>query len=436
MGVAGPTRPRVSRETRLLLVTILISIAALWALARIRFPERPASTNPVPPLLTQLASPPGFDDLASEVSTLDSRVLPSLAQVGDTTSLRVRDAIGAILLPPAASSGGISATHHLLDSRDSDLKVMARDPASGLTLIWIPGAPAPELTPWTTQRLERSRYMIASDVSPQGPSLRPVFIGRLHPGTNPAWPGSLWLLPARADVRPGEFLFMTDGSLAGLVISHAGALALVPGETVLEAVDGLLAGKSSIGGWLGVAVQALPRALSSPMTGRGTGAAPGVIIAWVDPQGPAAGALSVMDIIEAAGGVSIASPEDWRVRVARLQPAESIVLRVRRGAEKIDVSLTAAARPALTDPSALGLTLRTVGRLGAEVVTVESGSSADRAGIREGDLITAVGEIRAPTAQQITRAFAAAPGDRPLLVAITHGEVHRVVAIEKVMSEK
>ena len=101
----GPARPRVSRETRLLLVTILVSMATLWALARIRFPDRPATTNPVPPLLTQLAAPPRFDDLASEVSKLDSRLLPSLVPVGQTASLRVRDAVGAILLPNTTRRG-------------------------------------------------------------------------------------------------------------------------------------------------------------------------------------------------------------------------------------------------------------------------------------------------------------------------------------------
>ncbi len=50
-------RPRVSRETRLLLTTALLSVVALWILARIRFPDQPAGT-PVQPLLTQLASGP------------------------------------------------------------------------------------------------------------------------------------------------------------------------------------------------------------------------------------------------------------------------------------------------------------------------------------------------------------------------------------------
>jgi hypothetical protein len=49
-------RPRVSRETRLLLAAGVMAVAALWLLARIRFPERPVSPNPVPSVLSQLTS--------------------------------------------------------------------------------------------------------------------------------------------------------------------------------------------------------------------------------------------------------------------------------------------------------------------------------------------------------------------------------------------
>ena len=292
--------------------------------------------------------------------------------------------------------------------------MIARDAASGLALVAIAGAPAPELVPWTTQRLERSRYMIASDLSAQGASLRPVFVGRLHSGASLAWSGDVWIVPARTDVTPGEFLFSTDGSLAGLVIAHGGQPAIVPGDTVLRVVDDLLARKTDAVGWLGLEVQSLPSSLVSGP------AAPGVMIAWVDPKGPAATRLSIMDVVETAGGEPVASPEQWRVRVARLQPGESIALRVRRSGQTSDVSVTAGAPPA-TDPMTLGLTLRTVRPIGAEVVRVADGSAAARAGIREGDLITAIDDVKAPSAQQVGLTFDAAPKGRAVLVAITRG---------------
>jgi hypothetical protein len=431
MGLPGPTRPRVSRETRLLLATILISIAVLWALARIRFPDRPATTNPVPPLLTQLAAPPAFDDLASEVAKLESRLLPSLVDVGPSSALRVRDAVGAMFLPAAEGT----------PPPVPEMRVLARDAASGLALVAIPGAPAPELVPWETPRLERPRYLIATTASAQGPSLRPVFIGRLHPVASPAWPGGIWTMPVRTTVTPGEFLFTTDGALAGLVVASGESPALVPGGALLRAADELLATKTRAGGgWLGVEVQTLPHPLSSAIrrqaaTEAGGPAAPGVMIAWVDPNGPAAEKLLAMDVIETAGGKPVRSPDEWRILLARLLPSESIVLRVRRGEETREVPLTVAARPKPGGPVALGLRMRTIRGIGAEILEVADGSAAAHAGLREGDVITAIGDIHTPAASQVTEAFADAPGDRPLLAAITRGKRHVVLAIEKFSSE-
>ncbi|MGH9314245.1 MAG: PDZ domain-containing protein, partial [Vicinamibacterales bacterium] len=353
----APARPRISRETRLLLFTILISMAALWALARLRFPERPATPNPVPPFLTQLAAPPSFGDLASEISTLEPQLLPSLAIVELpalplAVVLRVRDDVGATLL--ATPSGSIGAERSVLPT------LVAHDPASRLALMKIPGAPAPELTPWSPDRIDRPRFMVASDVSGQGASLRPVFVGRLHPATDPAWPGEIWVLPARTGVAPGDFLFTIDGALAGLVIPHAGTLALVPGDTVLRTAEHLLGQKTAEAGWLGVEVQALTPRLASA-----TGARAGVIVSSVHPQGPAAARLAVTDVIETAGGAPMASPDEWRVRVARLMPGESIVFRVRRRGETVDVSVMAATPPAPGSPLTLGLTMQTLSRAGA-----------------------------------------------------------------------
>lgn len=417
----GPAPPRLSRETRLLLVTILVAMSALWALARIRFPERPATPNPVTPLLTQLAVSPGFDDLATQVSTLESRLLPSLVPIdvpgaAATPGLRVRDDIGATLLP--ASNGD----PHRAGPDPS--VVLAHDAVSGLALVRIPGAPAPELTLWSPQRLDRPRYLFASDFSQRDPSLRPVFIGRMQPSRSAGWSGDIWVLPVRTAVAPGDLLFTTEGALAGLVIPHAGVLALVPGETLLAAADLLRSRGPVPAGWLGIDVHDL-----SPALVTATGARTGVIVSRVYPDGPAAAAFSATDVIEAANGEPVASMDDWRAISARLRPGASIALTVRRREKVFNVTLTAAAPPpAQTVRQPLGLTLRSVPALGAEVVDVATPSSAGRAGLLAGDLIVAIGDIQRPTPAQVTRAFAAA-SDRPVLAVIARGERHQVVAL-------
>src|SRR5262245_22409325 len=76
-----PHRPRVSRETRLLLATVFFSMIALWVLARIRFPEQPHAPNPVAPLLTQLAPDTAFEDLARAVYELEPKAASALTMI-------------------------------------------------------------------------------------------------------------------------------------------------------------------------------------------------------------------------------------------------------------------------------------------------------------------------------------------------------------------
>jgi hypothetical protein len=87
MELTGLRRSRISRDTRLLLLTACIAVAALWVLARLRFPERPVTANPIPPLLTQLAPRASLEDLASEVAQLQPFVVPLLHAL-DVQSLR------------------------------------------------------------------------------------------------------------------------------------------------------------------------------------------------------------------------------------------------------------------------------------------------------------------------------------------------------------
>jgi hypothetical protein len=391
-----------------------VSLAALWALARIRFPERPVTPNPVPPLLTQLTEPRGFEDLAAQIAQLEPRIMPSLALAGSSVALRVRDHAGLVLGPPP--EGAVPAGD----------RALAVDPISGLRLVPVAPAPAPEVRPWDGAQLDRSRYLLAADVAGGSVALRPVFVSRLDPVQSAAWPNDIWLLPRRTNVAPGEFLFTLDGAFAGLAAAHAGVPALVPGSTVLGAVDTLVKSKGVGGGWLGVEVQTVPPSLSAGSEGPS-----GVIVTWVHPRGPAAQQLLVMDVIEAIGDAPIASPAEWRSRVAQVPPGATIALRTRRGVTPRDVSLTAAGGPPPAEPASLGLTMRTLRRVGVEVLAVDGGSAAARAGIREGDVITAIGDVHAPTAQEVIGAFDAAPAGGVVLAAVTRGNAHRIVEVIK-----
>jgi hypothetical protein len=172
-------RPRVSRETRRLLITAALAVLTLSVLARFRFPDRPVTPNPVP-LLTQLTSPSRFSDLATTIGDVRTRLSPWLVALVPTdiaraagrpservAALRIRSDLAVAILPPDMRS----------DQRDP-LGVIAEDPTTGLAVVNVRAENA--LTPpaiWTPDDLDAPRYVVATSPSRTGVSLRPSFAG-------------------------------------------------------------------------------------------------------------------------------------------------------------------------------------------------------------------------------------------------------------------
>lgn len=423
-----PLRPSVSRETRLLLTIVVVSLATLWVLARIRFPGRSATPNPVPPVLAQLAPPSAFEDITSTVAQLRPRI-------GEIVSPIVVQADGPVSHPAPAQAllirDGLAIA--ILGEHDKprtaegvSLEISARDPLTGLTLLQIPAEDGPPASVWPSRGLQYPRFLIASDVSGGGLSLRPVFIGSLNSIASPRWSGSLWAVPYGVELQAGTFLFTVAGEFAGLAIRHDDQPAIVPAELLTSAADRLSRqphpGSTSLGADVQTLSPTLAAALQSPS---------GVVVTWVDPAGPAAGVLSAMDVVERVNGTAVTSPEQWEAQVLGLSSGSTVALDVRRQGETRQVRVIAQGkRPAPADP-VLGLTLRTLPRVGAEVLHVLPRSIAARAGIQAGDVITKADDLESPSPAQIARLFAAESSGGSLVVALTRGQDHQVLAIPK-----
>ena len=423
-------RPRVSRETRWLLTTALVALAVLWVLASIRFPDRPAMPGPVQPLLTQLTPRPSFDELASDIADLRARLeplvlaLPVDPPAGVTGGGRARRALPALRVSDDVAVVLLDATS--VRQTGDEYSVIARDLASGLAIVRVPAAPTPRPVLWSPQQMDRPRYLIATDTSTDVVSWHPVFVGSMRPVASPAWAAEVWRFPAHAELGPGSFVFARDALLVGLVVDHGGERALVSGETLIAEADRLLAQAATLPAHVGIEVQAM-----TPSISRATGAPAGVVVSWVDARGPAAGALDVGDVIESANGAPLPTEEHWNTLVTRLTADETITLAVRSGEAVREVQLVATLAPAPPETAPLGLTLRAVLGRGAEVVFVEAGAAADLAGLTIGDVMTRIGEIRAPSPAQVRQTFDDAPRERPVLIAFTRGATHHVSALEK-----
>jgi hypothetical protein len=408
-----PYRPRVSRETRLLLSTALIAVVALWTLARVRFPDRPPPQNPVQPLLTQLTPRPTFADLASQIAALRARLEPVLVPgPAGVSGLRVRDDVAVVWLDPKHGEAVPDAE-----------SLLARDLASGLSLVRVESSSGSQPALWAPEA-GGPRYFIASDTSPAGVGLRPVYVSSLAPADNPRWPGEEWRIPSQGDLTSGSLLFTADAAFAGLVVDDHDGRLLVPAATVLAEADRLLGQPATMHGYLGVEVQSLAAALS-----RATGATRGLVITWVDPRGPAADVLHAGDVIEAVNGEPVPTLDHWAVQIARIGVGQTLILNVRTTGQQREVAVVeSAAGP--TGSAMLGLTLRPVAGIGVEIVRVEPGSSGHRSGLLPGDVITRADGIDAPTTADIRRTFAS-KDPRAVIIAFTRGASRQVTALEK-----
>jgi hypothetical protein len=426
-------RPRVSRETRRLLMTALLAVLTLWTLARLRFPDRPPIANPVPPILGQLTEPPSFADLAARVAEIRGSLSDSLVALtfardeadGGVASapppvpgLRIRDDLAVTVVAPA-----------IREAQPPRPAVVAADRASGLTLVSTSMTTRPTLPIfWIPRELDRPRYVFASAMSPGGVTLRPAYVGSLTPVQIPQWTDDVWALPADAALTTGTVLFTEQDELVGIVAAYEGGRAVVPSRALLAAAERLLEAPQKTPADAGIDVDSL-----TPRLAKATGADSGVVVTWVNPDGSAAALLRAGDVIASVDGVAIATPEQWRVRAARASGGDTLALVVTRaGAQQtVQLAVPPAAAPPETSASRLGLTMRTDARVGAEVTRVERGSAGDAAGIAAGDLVTAIGSIDAPTPAQVRAAFASLARGDSVIVAVRRGGAHRVTAIQR-----
>jgi PDZ domain len=417
-------RPRVSRETRLLITAALLAVAALWLLARIRFRDRPSAPSPIPAVLSQLGGGLKLDDLATEIADLHTRLEASLIAVD-------RPAAGSPLAPPervAALRYRDDLALTLLEGKASTegTEVVARDPASGVALVRSRGqAPGPPLATWTPRRLERPRYLVATDISSVGVSLRPAFIASLEAVSSPLWPEGLWRVPGGSDIVSGSFLFTADAELVGLVIPYGSSRAIVPGPALLAEAQRLTAQPTAAAGILAIDVQPLTAPVAAV-----TGAAGGVVVTWVAPGGPAAGQLMVGDVVEGLDSRALTGPEEWNIRMARLSAGQTVALRVRSRGQVREIVLVAATPSPSPVGRSLGLVLRARPKLGAEVIRVQPGSAAEQAGLTAADVITLIGDVDAPTPAQVARSFGALKGDQQVLIGVTRADAHLVTVLQ------
>jgi len=250
------SQERQGRETRLLMLVVVVSIAVLLLLARLRFPAAElVATVPPPGPLAGLAKQAAFDDLAQTMSALLARVSQRLVIVelaetrppsrgqpeppSPVAAILVRPDIALAYVPTGLRPSGIVSAGTAGEAVD----VIVADPQRDLALLRVT-PPADVRAEPAVENFTGFSYVGVVDATKGGLTIQPVFVGRVGPRLIDAWPGGLFTIDHGLNVPIGSFVFSIDSRLVGLVIRDKGAAALVPASVLETVVTGLVPGGS------------------------------------------------------------------------------------------------------------------------------------------------------------------------------------------------
>ena len=446
----APERPpRVARETRLLVATLIVSALVLLLLAQLRFPDTPdlvGNTSAQP--LDRLAARASYDELAASVARVEAQIFPNLVvlrlaaaeddsprALADVLSLDTREAAPRHV--PGLRTSGITALATLgPDARVTGVvgregqaagvaRIIAADPLRRLAVVTVPQAPVRTIPRLPLASLQTPTYVVAIEGTSAGITARPIFLGNRERYVAPRWTRPLLPLGGSA-VAPGALIFSLDSQFIGAVVREGGTLAIAEAQDIYDTINQLSAGVVAGPADAGLSVQALTPALAIA-----TGAVAGVVVADVDPEGPAADLVRPGDVITRVEGQTVSSPEELLLRVAEFTHGASVTLGVARNGEPLDVSVMLGLPPAAPpgdDGPARGAALEAAPD-GVLVASVPSGSPLAEGGVRAGDVVVRAGNAAAPTPGALLETLAAtAPGDFALLVVRRDGR-QRVVAV-------
>lgn len=237
-------RTGISRETRMLLIVITLSVAVLIVLSRFRFPERgdavPAAASSLP--LERLAARATYDELASIIAELSRRIGPNVTVMRVERNGEQRF-VPALRIRPDLLLAHVSGESRILEFIDLDVPVdiAGFDPERELVLLRVPADPARVARLDTSaQSAPRPRYVASVEGTPGGPALRPLFLGRTDRVPDDRYIEGLLVLGGVLVASPGSLIFGLDGAFIGMSVTDSGYAAGVTGRELEAAVDAML----------------------------------------------------------------------------------------------------------------------------------------------------------------------------------------------------
>lgn len=433
---------RVSRESRLLLLTIVVCALVLLLLARLRFPDQQMVEAGAQPL-ERLAARASYDALAADIERVEAMIAPNLVALRVAPRhVSIPRTLGDVLTRPQPPAG----VHHVaalrLDGTTAvaaidpgtrvdgivggpaagTATVLAIDPVRRLSRLRVPEAPVRAVAPLALGSLRTPVYVVAVEATQAGVSLRPVFLGRGERFEAARWARPLLPLGG-IGVAPGALLFSLAGEFLGCVVLEDGGPAIAGSLDVFETVEKLASGGALVPATAGVSVQPL-----TPDLGAATGAGRGVVVAEVDDGGPAAGILRPGDVITAVDGQEPGNPDRFLLQMASRPVGALVAFDIVRQGAPGQVTVALAAQPG--PPEAAGhVDFERIRGIGTRVIAGSPARGLPIAALERGDIVTGAGGLVDPTPTQLRRLLNdAAAGSFVVLIVRRDGQ-QRVVAI-------
>ena len=328
----------------------------------------------------------------------------------------------------------------LSDGRELEAKVIGVDKSSDLAFLDIDGEDLPHLSLGNSSKLRLGEIVLAVG-NPFGVG-QTVTMGIVSAKgrANVGIVDYEDFIQTDAAINPGNSggaLVNMKGELVGIntaILSRSGGAQgigfAVPSNMVSPIRDQIAEHGRVRRGWLGVSIQNLTPELARSLDLETTH---GVLVSDVLEDGPAAKAKLVSgDVVVAVDGKATHSTAQLRNRIALTLPGSKTKLSVLRDKKKVEVTVKLAEKEeagviARMEQESVGLTaglgvreldrelreqLRVPSRVDGVVVShVEEGSPADRAGLEEGNLITAVNRQPVRSLEELENAIPEEAGE-------------------------
>ncbi|UCD48236.1 MAG: DegQ family serine endoprotease [Deltaproteobacteria bacterium] len=258
-----------------------------------------------------------------------------------------------------------------------------------------------------------------------------------------------------ASINPGNSggpLFNLKGAVVGIntaIIQGGQGIGFATPIDLAKAVLGQLKEKGKVTrGWLGVYIQRLTPDMADALKVPGK---KGALVADVTKDGPAEKAgIKSGDVIVSFDGKQVTDEHELPQIVASTKPGNKVDVVVVRDGKSVTIPVTIAEmepepgerRAGGPDLSkGLGLAVQDItpdlakhlgieNRKGVLVSSVESGSPADDAGFREGDIIRAINRIPVKDSGEFKKQIGKVKGDKTVLFLVERGDARIFLAVK------